>query len=87
MEFELPFSETVKAQITRGCFEGQEASYDFSVAARNETLGQIGGLKGYIRGYSIDIDGIIFLTAPEDELSGADLEQHVDHKNILRSLL
>ena len=86
IEFKLPFSETVKGLITEKCFEGREASYGFGVAARDETLGQIDRLKGYIRGYGIDIDGIISLTAPEAGLSGADLEKHVDHKKYLEKL-
>ena len=86
IEFKLPFSETVKGLIVRECFKGQEASYDFSVAARNETLGQIGRLKGYVSDrYGVNIEDIS-LEVPGGELLGKDLEKYVCYKKLLEKL-
>ena len=81
VEFELSFSETVKSLIG-----GQGASYDFSVAARNETLGQIGRLKRYVSDlYGINIEDIS-LEVPDGELLENDLEKYVCYKKLLEKL-
>ena len=81
VEFELSFSETVKSLIG-----GQGASYDFSVATRNETLGQIGRLKRYVSDlYGINIEDIS-LEVPGGELLGNNLEKYVCYKKLLEKL-
>ena len=82
LEFELPFSEAVRDRIRRKCFEGQEVSYDFSVAAIGGTIRQVDGLKRYINSrYGIDTDGVSF-EIPD----GGDLERRKKRKECLEKL-
>ena len=88
LEFELPFSETVRSLIARRCFRGQEASYDFfsTAAGSIKTLGQIGRLKGYVSDrYGINIEDIS-LEVPGGELLEKDLEKYVCYKKHLEKL-